>query len=299
MHACLPALSPLARPRAQPPRLALVLGSGGVRSAAALGVHAVLVRAGLTPDLVVGCSSGALFGATISMGLRSAEALQLATGLWTQELTQQRRWRAYAQLVAPRLTRFDEDFALRDDALIRRRLETAFGGLHLEDLAPPLRVVATDAANGASVVLGRGALVPALRASIAVPLIFPGVTIDGRRLVDGVISDPLPIAAARDARTVVALGFEGGMPRRVDRVSRLVGRTTTAMINNLQRARFEAERAAGRNVVSIELAADRRIGLWETRAISHLFEAGQRAAEAQLAQIEAAAQRGSADRQAA
>ena len=48
------------------PRIALVLGSGGVRSVAAVAIAEVLARAGLRPDLVVGCSSGALFGATIA-----------------------------------------------------------------------------------------------------------------------------------------------------------------------------------------------------------------------------------------
>ena len=58
---------------ANAPRLALVLGSGGVRSVAALGIADVLANAGLEPDLVVGCSSGALFGACIAMGMGGGE----------------------------------------------------------------------------------------------------------------------------------------------------------------------------------------------------------------------------------
>ena len=56
-----------------PPRLALVLGSGGVRSIAAVGIAKVLAAEGLRPDLIVGCSSGALFGATIAMGMTSRD----------------------------------------------------------------------------------------------------------------------------------------------------------------------------------------------------------------------------------
>lgn len=80
------------------PQLALVLGSGGVRSIAAVGVAEVLTAAGLRPDLIVGCSSGALFGATIALGMTSHQALQAAMALWSAELTRQRRWRAYAAL---------------------------------------------------------------------------------------------------------------------------------------------------------------------------------------------------------
>jgi NTE family protein len=151
-------------PRPAAPRLAFVLGSGGVRSIAAVGIADRLAREGIAPDLVVGCSSGALFGATIAVGMTSAEALRSATELWSAELTEQRRWRAYAQLIAPRLAGFD-GFALRDDGLIAQRIARAFGNARLEQLATPLRVAATDAASGHPVVLTRGALVPALRAS--------------------------------------------------------------------------------------------------------------------------------------
>lgn len=267
------------------PRLALVLGSGGVRSIAALGITECLACEGITPDVVVGCSSGALFGATIAVGMSSAEALRSATSLWSAELTQQRRWWAYAQLIAPRLARFGAEFSLRDARLITQRIQQAFGDRLLEDLPIPLRVAATDVASGEPVVLSRGRLVDALRASMAVPFLFPSVEVDGRRLADGVISDPLPLSAARDASVIVALGFRGAMPRRVDRASRLVAQTSTALINNLMQARVAAAEAAGQVVIHIEPAADRRIGLWETAAMPALFEAGVRATEAQLPSI--------------
>jgi NTE family protein len=270
---------------ANSPHLALVLGSGGVRSVAALGIAEALFRAGLRPDLVVGCSSGALFGACIAMGMTGEQGLEAATRLWSAELTQRRRWSAYFELIAPRLMRFDAGFSLRDARLIRERVEQAFGDARLENLPIPLRVVATLAATGESRVLRHGRVSDAVRASMALPLIFPSVEIDGQRLSDGVISDPLPVAAARDAATVITLGFTGAMPRRIDRASRLVAQVTTAMINNLQQARIDAAREAGQRLLHIELDIDRRIGLWDTAAMPRIFEAGRRAANAQLPAI--------------
>jgi NTE family protein len=267
------------------PRLAFVLGSGGVRSIAAVGIAEVLAREGVQPDLVVGCSSGALFGATIALGMTPAQALRTATELWSQELTRQHRWRGWLQLLAPRLTGFGADFSLRDARLIERRIRDAFGQRRLEDTPTKLRVAATDAASGDPVVLTEGRLVDALRASIALPFLFPAVDVGGRRLVDGVISDPLPLAAAADARAVLALGFQGSMPRRVDRASRLVTQVSTAMINNLMKARNAAARATGQRVLHVELALERRVGLWETAALPYLYEAGRRAAQRQLPQI--------------
>jgi NTE family protein len=267
------------------PRLALVLGSGGVRSIAGVGIAQVLTEAGLRPDLVVGCSSGALFGATVAVGMSSEEALKSATTLWSAELTEQRRWRAYAQLVAPRWAGFGDDFAMRDDRLIAQRIQAAFGSMQLQDLPTPLRVAATEAASGAGVVLSRGSLVQALRASMAVPFIFPSINFEGRRLVDGVMSDPLPVAAAFDADVVVTLGLQGALPRRVDGPSRLVAQATTTLINNLQAARLGEARASGRAMVCIELGLDRRVGLWETGAMPYLVDAGRRAAKTQLPHV--------------
>lgn len=267
------------------PQVALVLGSGGVRSVAAVGIAEVLAAEGVRPDLIVGCSSGALFGATIALGMSSREALATATSLWSAELTQQHRWRAVAQVLAPKWFGFDAGFALRDDRRIAQCIASAFGDRRLEDLPTPLRVVATEARSGERVVLRQGGLTQALRASIAVPVVFPSVEIDGRRLVDGVVSDPLPVAVANDAAVVLTLGFKGSMPRRIDRASRLVAQASTALINNLQQARVDAARAAGQRVFEIELGLDRHVGLWETRAMPHLFEAGRRAARAQLSQI--------------
>jgi NTE family protein len=269
------------------PRLALVLGSGGVRSVAALGIAGVLAREGLAPELVVGCSSGALFGACIASGMPSEESLAAATKLWSAELTEKRRWRAYAELLLPGLMGFGPDFSLRDAHLISARIEQAFGWQTLESLPTSLRVVATEAATGERVVLTQGLVSRALLASMALPFIFPSVEIDGRRLTDGVISDPLPVSVADDAHAVIALGFHGAMPRRIDRPGRLVAQATTAMINNLQHAQLRAARAAGQRVLCLELELDRRIGLWETRAMPRIFEAGQRAAEARLPEIRA------------
>lgn len=161
-------------------------------SPAALGIADVLEGAGISPDLIVGCSSGALYGAAIAMGMSRSKALTL----WSSELTEQRRWRAYAELLAPRLFGFGAHFSLRDAGRISARIRHGFGGWQLEALPKALRIVTTDAATGESVVLTRGSLADALYASVALPFVFPSISLDGRRLADGVLSNPLPISVA-------------------------------------------------------------------------------------------------------
>ena len=266
-------------------RFAIVLGSGGVRSIAALGMVEVLRREGLRPDLVVGCSAGALFGALIAAGHGAEEAVRIATTLWSADVTRRRRWRAIPQMLWPRLGRFDADFALRDDRLVMRRLEQAFGGLQIESLSVALRVTTTDAATGERVVLRRGSLVQALRASIALPFMFKPVQLDGRRLIDGFVADPLPVSAAADAAAVVALGYESPMPRRVDGPSRLLAQVTSALTNNLMQARLAEAKGNGARLLSLVPSLERRVGLFDTAAMPYLVDAGRRAAEAALPAI--------------
>lgn len=68
----------------------------------------------------------------------------------------------------------------------------------------------------------------ALRASNAMPFMFASVNIGGRRLIDGFVADPRSVSAATDARTVVGLGFDPPIPRRVDGPSRMLRSVRTA-----------------------------------------------------------------------
>lgn len=267
------------------PRLALAVGSGGVRSIAALGMAQVLMQHGLRPDLVVGCSTGTIFGALIAAGHGADEAVRIATKLWSAEVANQRRWRALPQMLWPRLGRFSADFAMRHDDRIMQRLGQAFGSLQLEHLPLPMRVVATDAVTGERVVLTSGSVVHALRASFALPFMFAPVMVDGRRLVDGCLADPLPVSAAVDAQAVLALGFPAPMPHRIDRPSRLLAQVSSTLLNNLMQARLAEARHSGQLLLRIEPQLHKRVGLFDTDAMPALVEAGRRATEAALPAI--------------
>lgn len=270
------------------PRLALVIGSGGVRSVASLGLVDVLRRHGLAPDVVVGCSAGAIFGALAAAGHGMQEALDMATRLWTADITRVPRRGAVAQMALPRLTGFGPDFALRCDRLVMQRLTQAFGAMQLQDLATPLRVTATDADSGEAVTLTQGRVVDALRASVSLPFMFAPHELQGRRLVDGFLTDPLPVSAALDADVIIALGLEAPMPRRIDRPTRLLAQVTSTMTNSLMHARIAAARGAGACVITVMPRPEQRVGLFDTEAMPGLVALGRREAEAALAAIEQA-----------
>ncbi|MDH4393783.1 MAG: patatin-like phospholipase family protein [Aquabacterium sp.] len=267
------------------PKITLVLGSGGVKSIAGLGALQVLEDHGLPPDAVVGCSAGALFGALVAVGHNAQQAMVLARTLWSRNITSQRRLRAWLELALPRLAGFDQRFALRDDRLIRQQLQAAFGDLQIQNLRLPLQVQASDAETGASVVLRHGPLAEALRASIALPFLFAPQCIGGRWLVDGSLSDPLPLGLAPADHVQVAVGFRVPCPRCASSASRLATRSTAALSNNLLDARTAA--ADTSRLVLMLPALPQRIGLFDTEAMPALIEIGRQAALAALPRLQA------------
>lgn len=288
-HEAPPAMPPRARPPARHSyRLALVVGSGGVRSIAVLGFAQGLREAGLEPDLLAACSAGAMFSALLAQGLSVEEGMNLAATLWTAEVTRQRRRGALAKMLWPRWCGFNGDFSLRRDDLVLARLHRAFGELRIEQLPVPLRVVATCLETGANVCIERGSLAQALRASIGIPFLFAPQTIDGQRLVDGFLCDPLPVARAADAELTVALGFLAPQPVRIDKPQRLLGSITSTMTNNLMHAQLSAARGQGQQVISVFPEFDRRVGLFDIDAMQHVVDKGREAAYQALPQIEKA-----------
>lgn len=276
-----PAVATLKQPTRH--RLTLVLGSGGVKSIAGLGVMQVLEAQGLQPSTLVGCSAGAIFGAALAAGNRAEQAISLATQLWRRDVTTQRRHRALLQIALPRLAGFDESFALRDDRLIMQRLHDAFGDQPIESLPTPLRIQATCAHTGDGVTLSSGPLVAALRASLALPFLFAPQRIGHQLLVDGSLSDPLPIAAAPAGDVVLALGFKVPHPQRVDSASRLATRVTATLSNNLLQGRLAT--ADHSRLVLLMPPLERRVGLFDTAAMPYLLDLGRRAAEAALPRL--------------
>jgi len=165
------------------PQIGLALGSGVARGWAHIGVLRALEHAGLKPDIVAGTSIGALVGAAYLGGhLPYLEA-------WALKLNRTRLSRLF-------------DFQLGGGGLIAGRrvlqaLHPEMLALAIEDLPVPFICVATDLANGHEVWLRNGSLVEALRASYAVPALFPPVNIESRWLIDGALANPVPVSVCR------------------------------------------------------------------------------------------------------
>ncbi len=181
-----------------PKRLGLALGGGGARGMAHVGVLRVLEREGIQVHCVAGTSVGSLVGAAYAAGLDADALLEMALRI---------RWRDIARPVWP-----------RQGFISFARLETyivnLLGDLTFAELQRPYAAVAADLITGEEVILRRGRVAPAVRASCSVPGIVVPAEIEGRLLVDGGIVNNLPISVARElgADVVVAVGLGAPPP---------------------------------------------------------------------------------------
>ncbi|HLO66448.1 MAG TPA: patatin-like phospholipase family protein [Holophaga sp.] len=268
-------------------KVALVIGAGSVKCAASLGLQEVLVREGIGVDMVVGCSAGAIYAALIAMGRGAEESAAMTARLWTKEVTSQRDPFALFRAFFGGFLRRGRggSFGLRKDALIMRRLRDAFGDMRIEDAKIPLYITATDLATGDQAVLDRGSVVDAIRASISLPYIFKPFRIGDRTLVDGFLSDPLPVNVAirEGAGLIVAMGFESPYQRRFDSFGRLSFQLSSIMTNNLLRSRFAMHSLSHHEeVILVAPEFGRRVRLFDTEKIPYVIEEGRKAAEAQV-----------------
>lgn len=191
--------------RTAAPTLALVLGGGAARGLAHLGVLEVLETEGLRPDCLAGTSIGGLVAALAACGIDARQMIEVARG-----------FRFPAHYVPGRLLDWDE--------LFPTALEV-FRNLSFEELCTPLALSAVDLLRGEEVVLRSGALLPAVRATCAVPGVLPPEQIDGRALVDGGVMNVLPVdlAWAWVPDVVIAvnvLASPGSTPRLDSRYAR-------------------------------------------------------------------------------
>jgi NTE family protein len=269
-------------------RVAVVIGAGSVKCAAAIGLTRVLAREGIGIDLLVGCSAGSIFTALTAAGHHSEVAAEMAEHLWTHDLTASRDTRALLRALLPRLFGFNEHFGLRRDARVMGRLREVFGVARLEELAIPMRVTATDFHSGEQVVFAAGSVIDAIRASIAIPFVFTPWEIDGRLCVDGFVSDPLPVNVAirEGADVVLAMGFESPHHQEVHTPMRFAFQLSSIMTNNLMRSRYALHHLARFSEVIPVLPEFREpIHLFDTAKIPYIIEEGERATEAILPRL--------------
>ena len=179
------------------PPLGLALGGGVARGWAHIGAIRALIEAGIKPDIIAGTSIGALVGGCYLAG--KLDVLEK----WARSLNR-RRMMSYMDVS------WGGSGFMRGERLARV-LRHYMGDLAIEDLDRKFAAVTCDLRTGYEVWLQRGQIVPAVRASYALPGAFEPIKIDGRYMIDGALVNPVPVSACRamGAHMVIAVSLNG------------------------------------------------------------------------------------------
>ena len=176
------------------PKIGLALGSGSARGWAHIGVIRALEEQGIKPDIVTGCSVGSLVGAAYAGG--HLDALQQ----WVIDLS-------FLDVV--RLLDVRMSGGLIEGENLMGSFSNKIAQLNIEELPLPYAAVATDLNSGREVWLQDGPLPDAVRASIALPGLFSPVQMNNRWLVDGGLTNPVPVSLCRamGAEIIIAVNL--------------------------------------------------------------------------------------------
>src|SRR5256885_3100064 len=245
------------QPFCAPARTALVLAGGGAKGAAHIGVIKVLDSLGIHPDIVVGTSMGSIMGALYASGYTGKEIDPLGAAYPIGSLFQPYRPRlppligvglrpftvwemSGSQLILQNGTLHEGDvIALMNSLMLRGNLE-ARGDF--DSLPVRYRAIATDLSTRDLIVLDKGDLAQAVRASFAIPLVFTPVRMGDRVLIDGGLSQNVPINVARQlgAERVIVSRMDNSTPRRKEvgstlaTASQLIGFLTLQPLDTLR-----------------------------------------------------------------
>ena len=213
------------------PRVGLALSGGGARGLAHIGVLRVLERAGLPVDFVAGTSMGSIIGGLYSAGYTPDQIEAVVGGVdWGEAFSSQPARNLLSYDAKNQGQRYLVELGLDSGGKLSLpaglisgyKLTAMLTGLCLpvagvtdfDRLPIPFRAVATDLVTGETVVLGRGSLAMAMRASMSIPGAFPPFELNDRVLVDGGVVQNLPVQTVKDQGAQVVIGVNVSTPLR-------------------------------------------------------------------------------------
>ncbi len=252
----------------KPVGVALVLGGGGAKGLAHFGAICELEREGIRPDLIIGCSAGAMAGAFYADQPGLNEAIETLMNLRRGDV-------------------LDYSFAnpilgVVHGDLLQSLMKKLLFSQTFEELQIPLIVVTTDLMTGDVVELSSGDLSSAIRASCAVPGVFKPVSLYGRVCVDGSASCPIPVDIAKKygAKFIIAIDLSDRLPTNLPK--HLLGVTKRSL--EIGYRKF-VEQSLLQADVAIRMNFD-DVGIFNDDLNEWLYEQGRLAVQERLPEIQ-------------
>ena len=274
------------------PKVGVVVGSGGMKSLSSIALFEFLDEANIDVDLLIGCSGGSSVIASWACGNNADTMREQAYKFWgNKDLLTRTDYRTLLSIAGLPFGRFDKSHGLLKSDLAFKAYKDMFGERKIEDLPIHTMFQTTDLLSGEPVMLTKGLLRDAVYASGALFPLLPGLQIDGRWLMDGIYSSPLPVLEAvhQDMDVIIAMTYEerttvesrGFVPyflRAHGYSHHWLQRNQTALSVEMHH----------HEIIFINVIFDKFISLRSIRRIPEILEQGKKAIEQKKAEILAA-----------
>jgi NTE family protein len=256
-------------------KIGLALSGGAARGLAHVGVIDVLHKEGIPIDMIAGTSAGAVMGSIYA---------------WNQDTDQMKEyaldpnWKKLTPMIDPSFPKT----GFIKGRKIKKLLSSFLGGnIKFSDLKIPLACVATDIDTGEEVVIDHGLVLEALRASISIPGIFTLVKHEGRYLVDGGLTTPLPVNVVKrmGADFIIAVNVTPDVNTRTEKMQKEPN-IFQVLIQSIYIATYSLVRSGVENADIVIEPPVAHIGAGDFQKAQELVELGEQAALNAIPEIE-------------
>ena len=260
------------------PSVALIIGSEGIKSFCALPFIEYLQAEKINLDLVIGVSGGALLAGFMGAGYDLKQIQEVFSKTVDPRFYTDVDYNSVLEIASTGMGRFTAESGILKTDCLRRTYETLFQKTDISDLSPKTLIATTDLETGKPVILEKGNLAQAIYASSAIYPLMPPGNVDGRRLIDGAFSSPVPImeCVKRQIDIIIAIYFDDACNPEPDsfvssyfNTSRIFKRSilTSQLPLSIDMHHHE--------IIPVYIKHPRPIELWEVKKLNEIVHAGK------------------------
>ena len=260
------------------PSVALIIGSEGIKSFCALPFIEYLQAEKIDIDLVIGVSGGALLAGFMGTGYDLKQIQEVFSKTVDPRFYTDVDYNSVLEIASTGMGKFTAESGILKTDCLRRTYENLFKKTDIKDLSPKTLISATDLETGKPVILEEGNLAQAIYASSAIYPLMPPGNVDGKRLIDGAFSSPVPImeCVKRQIDIIIAIYFDDACNPEPD--SFVSSYLNTARI--FKRSILTSQLPLSidlhhHEIIPVYIRHPRPIELWEVNKLTEIVHAGK------------------------
>ncbi len=265
-------------PEYKHPSVALIIGSEGIKSFSALPFIEYLQEEGIQLDLVIGVSGGALLAGFLGAGYNLRQIQDVFSKTVDPRFFTDVDYNSVLEIASTGMGRFTAESGILKTDSLRRTYDTLFKDTDISDLSPKTLITTTDLETGKPVILDKGNLSQAIYASSAIYPLMPPGSVDGRKLIDGAFSSPVPImeCVKRQIDIIIAIYFDDACNPEPESFMESYFNTSRIFKRSILTSQLPLSIDMHHHeIIPVYIKHPRPIELWEINKLSEIVHAGK------------------------